>query len=74
MRHSEDRFTTPDGIDLYTPAWLPDDQPQAILLIVHGLGDHSRRYTSYVDYFVPRGDEGGVAASVARMRLLEQVG
>jgi len=55
MQHREGRFTTPDGADIYTQAWLPDGTAQAIILIVHGLGDHSGRYGNYVDYFVPRG-------------------
>src|SRR5512141_2118447 len=55
MRHTEGHFTTPDGADIYTQAWLPDDGPQAIMLIVPGLGDHSGRYGNYVSYFVPRG-------------------
>ncbi len=55
MRHIEGRFTTPDGAGIYTQAWLPDAAPQAVLLIVHGLGEHSGRYGSYVNYFVPRG-------------------
>lgn len=54
MRHSEDHFTTTDGATIYTQAWLPDSAPQAIMLIVHGLGEHSGRYGNYVDYFVPR--------------------
>lgn len=55
MHHREGRFTTFDGIDVYTQAWLPDSTPQAVILIVHGLGDHSGRYGNYVNYFVPRG-------------------
>jgi alpha-beta hydrolase superfamily lysophospholipase len=55
MRHIEGHFTTPDGADIYTQAWLPDNPPQAIILIVHGLGEHSGRYGNYVDYFAPRG-------------------
>jgi len=55
MEHREDHFTTPDGYDIYTQAWLPDAEPKAIILIVHGLGEHSGRYGNYVDYFVPRG-------------------
>jgi alpha-beta hydrolase superfamily lysophospholipase len=55
MSHRESHFTASDGSNLYTQAWLPGDQPQAILLIAHGLGDHSGRYGNYVDYFVPRG-------------------
>jgi len=53
--HTEGHFTTPDGADIYTQAWLPDSAPPAIILIVHGLGEHSGRYGNYVDYFVPRG-------------------
>jgi alpha-beta hydrolase superfamily lysophospholipase len=55
MQHREGHFTTSDGADIYTQAWLPDNVPQAIVLIVHGLGEHSGRYGNYVDYFVPRG-------------------
>jgi len=55
MEHREGHFTTPDGANIYTQAWLPDDKPQAIILIVHGLGEHSGRYANYVNYFVPRG-------------------
>ena len=55
MRHDEGQFTTADGIDIYTQTWATDGEPKAILLIVHGLGEHSGRYQNYVDYFVPRG-------------------
>jgi acylglycerol lipase len=55
MQHREDHFTTSDGSNIYTQAWLPDNPPQAIMLIVHGLGEHSGRYGNHVDYFVPRG-------------------
>jgi alpha-beta hydrolase superfamily lysophospholipase len=56
VQHREGHFTTPDRSNIYTQAWLPDDTPQAIMLIVHGLGEHSGRYGNYVDYFVPRGN------------------
>jgi alpha-beta hydrolase superfamily lysophospholipase len=55
MLQREGRFTAPDGADIYTQAWLPDNLPQAIILIAHGLGEHSGRYGNYADYFVPRG-------------------
>jgi alpha-beta hydrolase superfamily lysophospholipase len=55
MHHTTGHFTTPDGADIYTQAWLPDNLPQALILIVHGLGEHSGRYGNYVDYFVSRG-------------------
>ena len=60
MRHTEGHFTTSDGSNIYTQAWLPDNAPpsggpQAIIVIAHGLGEHSGRYGNYVDAFVPRG-------------------
>jgi alpha-beta hydrolase superfamily lysophospholipase len=55
MRHTEGHFITPDRANIFTQAWLPDSAPQAIMLIVHGLGEHSGRYGNYVDTFVPRG-------------------
>ena len=55
MPHREERFNTKDGIEIFCQSWSPDTQSKAILVIVHGLGDHSGRYRHYVDYFVPRG-------------------
>ena len=55
MHRAEGHFTTPSGSNIYTQAWLPDAPPHALILIVHGLGEHSGRYGNYVDYFVPRG-------------------
>jgi alpha-beta hydrolase superfamily lysophospholipase len=53
-QHSERRFTTADGLELYAQTWAAD-RTRAHLVIVHGLGEHSGRYRNYVDYFVPRG-------------------
>jgi len=39
-------FTTPGrgGLDLYAQAWLPDTAPRAVVIVAHGLGEHSGRY------------------------------
>ena len=55
MPHREERFNTKDGIEIFCQSWSPDTKSKAILVIAHGLGDHSGRYRHYVDYFVPRG-------------------
>jgi alpha-beta hydrolase superfamily lysophospholipase len=55
LPHREGHLTTPDRMNLHTQAWLPHDKPKAVILIVHGLGEHSGRYGNYVSYFVPRG-------------------
>lgn len=43
------------GVDLYWQGWLPDGEPRGVLLIAHGLGEHSGRYTNVVDTLVPDG-------------------
>ncbi len=51
----EGRFTTPDGIQLYYQAHLPVGKPSAVLLVVHGAGDHSGRYQGVFNNLLPQG-------------------
>jgi lysophospholipase len=44
MQHSEGSFTAADGLSIYHQAWRPDGDPKAIVLLFHGLGEHSGRY------------------------------
>jgi acylglycerol lipase len=55
MQHSEGFFEGPRGLKLYHQHWLPDGDVKAVLMIVHGLGEHSGRYMNVVNYFVPQG-------------------
>ncbi len=55
MRHQEGFFTGVRGADIYYQCWLPEDEPRAVLLIVHGLAEHSGRYMNVVNHFVPLG-------------------
>lgn len=55
MEHTEGRFRGHKNLNLYYQCWLPAKDPEAILLVVHGLAEHSGRYTNLVDYFVPKG-------------------
>ncbi|MEZ4610521.1 MAG: alpha/beta hydrolase [Caldilineaceae bacterium] len=36
--------------DIYDQAWLPDGEVKAVIPIVHGIGEHSGRYTNHVNY------------------------
>jgi acylglycerol lipase len=54
MTHNEGFFTGARGKQIYYQAWLPTWDPKAILMIVHGLAEHSGRYMNLVDYFVPK--------------------
>jgi alpha-beta hydrolase superfamily lysophospholipase len=44
MKHFETEYLTHDQVKLFLQAWMPDAQPSAALLLVHGLGEHSSRY------------------------------
>ncbi|MFH1775847.1 MAG: lysophospholipase [Chloroflexota bacterium] len=55
MKHSEGRFKGGKNLNLYYQGWIPDRDPEATLVVVHGLAEHSGRYGNLVEYFVPRG-------------------
>ncbi len=55
MNHQEGYFKGVQGANLYYQGWLPEGRSVAVLLIVHGLAEHSGRYGNVVNYFVPRG-------------------
>lgn len=55
MRHQEGFFTGVRGTGIYYQCWLPEGEPRAVLLIVHGLAEHSGRYMNVADHFVPLG-------------------
>ncbi|MFN3761265.1 MAG: lysophospholipase [Algoriphagus aquaeductus] len=54
MKHLETSYQTHDGLKLYLQAWLPD-APKAGLLLIHGLGEHSGRYSALVEKLVAEG-------------------
>lgn len=55
MRRQESTIKGHDGLALFCQAWLPDADLKAVLILVHGLAEHSGRYGNLVQYFVPRG-------------------
>ncbi len=55
MKHQEGKFNGYKGLQLYYQYWLPDKKPKAVLLVAHGLAEHSGRYKNLVDYFLPQG-------------------
>ena len=54
IEHGEARLTAGDGTELFWQYWRPS-KPRAVLINVHGLGDHSGLYPSIADWFPPRG-------------------
>jgi acylglycerol lipase len=55
MQYTEGKFTGRNNYSLYRQAWLPDGIPVAVLIVVHGIAEHSGRYANLVNYFVPKG-------------------
>jgi acylglycerol lipase len=55
MQHREGHFKGLEDFDIYYQGWLPDEEPQAVLLVVHGLAEHGGRYMNVVNHFVPQG-------------------
>ncbi len=55
MHHAEGNFKGVRDANIYYQNWLPDGEVKAVLLVVHGLGEHCGRYMNVVNHFVPRG-------------------
>lgn len=55
MEHQDGFFKGIRDTQIYYHAWLPDGDPKGILIVVHGLAEHSGRYMNLVNHFVPLG-------------------
>ncbi len=53
MKHQEGFFKGVQDANIYYQSWMPEGEPKVILLIVHGLAEHSGRYMNIVNHFVP---------------------
>lgn len=58
MNHSEGFFKGVRGMEVFRQQWLPKSDAKAVLLVVHGLAEHSSRYLNLVNRFVPSGFAG----------------
>jgi alpha-beta hydrolase superfamily lysophospholipase len=60
VEHVDGRLDGVEGVELYWQGWLPSLEssggpPRGVLLICHGMGEHSGRYATVVDALVPDG-------------------
>ena len=55
MKHEDGFFEEVRGAKIYYQYWLPDGDVRAVILISHGLAEHSGRYMNVVNHFVPHG-------------------
>lgn len=55
MQHQEGHFTGVGGQGLFRQSWLPGGSPQAVIALVHGLGEHSGRYAPVAERLTGQG-------------------
>ena len=55
MKHHEGYFKSIRDTNIYYQYWLPEGESKAILLVAHGIAEHSGRYMNVVNHFVPAG-------------------
>jgi len=53
MRHFEGEFIGVDNTNLYYQAWIPDNEPKAVIILLHGFASHSGRLINVVNALVP---------------------
>lgn len=44
MPHIENHFYSRDGLTLYQQSWLPEADCRAVVVVIHGINEHSGRY------------------------------
>jgi alpha-beta hydrolase superfamily lysophospholipase len=64
LEHREGTFLGSGGLSLYYQAWLPSRPRRAVLVNLHGLGDHSGLYPNLAAHF----PAGGIALYAYDMR------
>jgi len=56
MQHTNFNWRTgTDQLKLFGQIWQPMEPPIAVIALVHGMGEHSGRYSKFADYFVEQG-------------------
>ena len=55
MKNNEYTLQSKDNLSLYGQSWQPETEPKAVVCLVHGLGEHSGRYTHVAEYLAKGG-------------------
>ncbi len=55
MRHEAFWLTANDATQLYVNHWSSEGQPKAIVMIAHGMAEHSQRYTRFAHSLAEQG-------------------
>ncbi len=52
MRLEETTLDDPHGVEMFYRCWLPDGDPRGIVLVLHGMSEHSGRYARLAEALV----------------------
>jgi len=55
VKHTEGKLAGARNLSVYYQYWTPESAPKALLLLVHGAGEHSERYRPLARYFTRHG-------------------
>jgi alpha-beta hydrolase superfamily lysophospholipase len=55
MEHQEKYFVNNKGLEIYYQGWIPEGPPRGVIIIVHGLHEHSGRYNHVGSFFSDAG-------------------
>jgi alpha-beta hydrolase superfamily lysophospholipase len=55
VRHNDGTFVSGDSGQVYWQSWDPEESSRAVLLLVHGLAEHSGRYEGFAEFFTSAG-------------------
>lgn len=55
VEHGEVRLPGHGGVELYAQSWRPAGPARGVVLIVHGLKDHSARYAAFAQHLATQG-------------------
>lgn len=78
-RHEEGRLQGRGGLELYWQAWLPDGEARAVVVIAHGVSEHSARYAHVGERFAAGGhatyalDHRGHGRSQGRRAVIDRM-
>ena len=60
MSEEPEYWVNPDGVEVATYKWLPQNEVKFLVYLVHGYGDHALDYTKLVKGYA---DAGGAVYS-----------
>ncbi len=55
MKNNHLQWKSTDSLNLFAQTWEPNDEPKAVVCLVHGLGEHSSRYAHVAEVFTDAG-------------------